>query len=65
MQGLSQDLKTGYPKLTIVKDFGVLCFKELTEVTTIDMYLLIKIRHDISIQCHGKYNEVENLQEDA
>ena len=29
-----------------------------TEVTTINMYLLIKIRHNIIIQCHGNYIKV-------
>ena len=33
-----------------------------TEVATINMYLLIKIRHDIIMQSHGNYIEVEKIQ---
>ena len=33
-----------------------------TEVTTINIYSLIKIRHNIIIQYHGDYIEVEKIQ---
>ena len=35
--------------------------KQYAEVTSINMYLIVKIRHDIIIQCHGNYIEVEKL----
>ena len=37
-------------------------WQKYTEVTTINMYLLIKIRHNIFVHYHGNYVEVENLQ---
>ena len=55
------DLETGCPKLTIEK-ISVPIFKgrqQHTELTTINMYLLIKIRHDIILQYHGNYIEVK------
>ena len=57
-QGLSQDLETGCLKLAIVKLLGVQNFKGgglYTLISTINMYKLIKIRHDILIQCHVNY----------
>ena len=41
---------------------GVLFFQrkpQNTLITTINMYLIIQIRHNILIQCHGNYIEVE------
>ena len=35
--------------------------QQYTEVTTINIYLLIKIRHNDFIQCHGDYIEVKKL----
>ena len=32
------------------------------EVTAIKMYLLINIKHNIIIQCHGNYIEVKTIQ---
>ena len=57
-QGLSQDLETGYPKFAFVIFWGILLFKggpQYTQVTTINMYLLIYIRHNNLIQYHGIY----------
>ena len=65
MQGLSQDLETQCPKLVVVKVFGRPTFQgrpPYLQISTMNMYLLIEIRHDILIQCHENYIEVENLQ---
>ena len=66
-QDLSQDLETGCPKFVVAKSLGVLFFKRDHNilwllVTTINMYLLIEIRYNIPIQCHGNHIEVEKLQ---
>ena len=64
MQGLSQDLETGCQKLTVVKFWGILFFQgrqQYTEITTTNMYLLVKTRHTINIQCRGNYTDVEKL----
>ena len=63
-QGLSQDLETGCLKLAIVKLLGVQIFKggtQYTQISTINMYKFIKIRHDILIQCHGNYMEIRKF----
>ena len=64
LQGLSQDLETGCPKFVIAKFLGILFFKgdHNILVTTINMYLIIEIRHNILRQCHGNHTEVENFQ---
>ena len=62
-QGLSQDLETGCLKLAIVKILGVQIFKGDNNVLRFqqNMYKIIKIRHDILIQCHGNYMEMRKL----
>ena len=53
-QGLSKDFETG-------KIFGCPIFQgrpQNTQIATINMYLLIEIRHDILIQCHGNFIEL-------
>ena len=60
LQGLSQVLETGCPKLTC-KIFGCPIFQggpQYTQITTIVMYLLVEIRHYVHMQCHGNNNEV-------
>ena len=32
-----------------------------TQISTINMYKFIKIRHDILIQCHGNYMEIKEF----
>ena len=63
LEGLSQDLETGCPRLATIKYVGYLFFKEganiNTQIITINMYLLIKIRHDILKQYHKNYTEVK------
>ena len=64
-QGLSQDLETGCPKWAIVKILGVQNFQggpQYTQISTINMYKFIRIRHDILIQCHGNNMEIKNNQ---
>ena len=60
-QGLSHDLEIGCLKLAIVKFVSVQIFKggQYTQISTINMYKFIKIRHDILIQCHGNYMEMK------
>ena len=41
LQGLSQDLEKSL----------------YTQITTINIYLVIQIRYNINIQCHGNYIE--------
>ena len=65
MQGLSQDLETGCSKLVIVKFLRRPIFqgrKQYIEITAINMYLFIEIRHYILTQCHGNYISVEKLK---
>ena len=62
LQGLSQDLETGCPKWAIVKFLGVQILRgtpQYTQISTINMYKFIKIRHDILIQCHGNHMEMK------
>ena len=64
MQGLSQDLETGCPKLAIVKILGVQIFKgdhNILKISSINMYEFIKIRHNILIQYHGNYMEMRKF----
>ena len=65
-QGLSQDLKSGCPKLTIVKYLGVQLFKADNIILRLQpctcIYLLNMIKHDVHIHCLGNFIEVENLQ---
>ena len=64
-QDLSRDLETGCPKFTIVTFLGILSFKgdnNYTEITTINMYLLIEIRHNIITQNHRNHIEMEKPQ---
>ena len=59
-QRLSQDLETGVPKFGNCKILGRPNFQggpQYTQISTINMYKFIKIRHDIHIQCHGNYME--------
>ena len=63
-QNLSQDLETGCPKLAIVKFWGIL-FQgrpQSTQITIINMHLLIEIGHNSVIQRHGYYIKLENFQ---
>ena len=65
-QGLSQDLETGCPKLAkFCKIFGRLNFQggpQYTQISIINMYEFIKIRHNIlNIQCHGNHMERKKL----
>ena len=34
---------------------------QYTQISTINMYEFIQIRHDILIQCHGNYMEMKNV----
>ena len=52
-QCLSQDLETGCLKL----EGG----SQYTQISTINMYKFIKIRHDIIKQCHGNYEEMKTF----
>ena len=61
-QGLSHDLETGYPQLAIVIFWGVLLFygrQHYTQITTMHMHFLIRIKHNNHIQYHGNYIEVK------
>ena len=62
-QCLCQDLVTGCQNLANVKLLAILFFKGdygiLSVITTINIYLLIEIRHNILIQCHRNFIEVE------
>ena len=52
VKGLSQDLETKCLKLAIVKFWGVQIFYgglQYTQISAINMYKFIKIRHDILI----------------
>ena len=63
-QCLSQDLETECLKLAVVKFLGVQIFKvdhNYTQNSTIYMYKLIKIRHNILIQWHGNYMEMKKF----
>ena len=64
--GLSQDLETGCLKLAIVKFLGVQIFSpgvpQYYQISTINMYKFIKIRHDIHIECHGNYMEMKKVK---
>ena len=63
-QGLSQELETGCPKLTIVKLFGVHIFKgdhNILRFQPLNMYKSIKRRHNILIQCYGIYTEMKKF----
>ena len=63
--GLSQDLETGCPKLPIVKFVWVLFFKGDPNIHRIQLqclYLPIKIRHSILIQCHENYIGVKKIK---
>ena len=65
VQDLSQDLETGCPKLAIVIFFRHPIFQgrlQYAQITTINMYLLIKIRHNILLQYYGNYIEIEKPQ---
>ena len=33
-----------------------------TKITTVNMYLLIEIKHNFLLQCYGNYIEVGNFQ---
>ena len=60
-QSLSQDFKIKCPKWTV---FGHRIFQgrqKNTEVTAINMYLVINIRHNIIIQCMGILLRWKNL----
>ena len=52
-QGLSQELETVCLKLAMVKFLGV--HNIYTQISTINMYIFIKIVHDILIRGHGNY----------
>ena len=55
----------GCPKLAIVEFRGVRFFKGLphyTQLSTIIMHLIIELRHDIVIQCHGNCIEMKKNQ---
>ena len=59
------DLEAGWPKLDAIVKYLCPIFQgkpQLTEITTINMYLLIEIRHNILIQCTGIYIEVKKIQ---
>ena len=65
-QCLSQDLETGCLQLAVVKFWGVQIFKGnhniLMNISTINMYKFIKIRHDIIKQCLGNYKEMKKFK---
>ena len=74
IQGLNQDFETGWPKLAIVKFLGVLFFEGRPLITTIKMYLLIEIWHNILYNFMGiilrwrninKMLEIDNLRNDS
>ena len=65
LQGLSQDLETGCPKLAIAKILGVLFSKgdhNILEVYSYKYVLLNEIKHYVHIQCHVNYIKVKNIQ---
>ena len=50
------------PKTDTCRIFGCLTFQgrpQNTQITTINMYLLIEIMHNIIINCHGYYSKVD------
>ena len=52
------------PKIGSCKVFGRLNFlggPQHTQISTINMYRFIKIRHDILMQCHGNYMEMKKF----
>ena len=49
-QGPIQDSGSGCPKLGIERKLGILFFKGLTTITTINMYLLIEDHHILRLQ---------------
>ena len=59
-----RDLETGCLKLAIVKFLGVQIFRvpNYSQICTIYMYKFIKVRHDILIECHGNYMEMEKVK---
>ena len=56
-QGLNQDLETGCLKLPILKFWGAQI--HYTQISTINMYKFIKVRHDIIIQWHRNDMEMK------
>ena len=62
-QGLSQELETGCLKLAIVKFLGVQISKgdQNILISTINMYIFIKMRHDIRIQGRGNYMMMKKI----
>ena len=64
-QGRNQDLETGCLKLAIVTFLGIPIFQgrsQYIQITTINMGLLIDIRRNIFLECHGNYIEMDKLQ---
>ena len=59
-QGLSQDLETGCLKLAIVKFLGIQIFRGYHNILRFQP--LIKIRHDILIECHRDYLEMKKVK---
>ena len=56
-------LKSWMPKIGKNNILGRVTFQgrsQNTQITTINMYLLIEIRHDINMQSHGYDIEVKN-----
>ena len=54
------------PKIANSKNSGRPNFQggpQYTQISTINMYKFIKIRHDILKQCHGNYMEMRKFNE--
>ena len=52
------------PKIGNCKIFGRPNFQggpQYTQISSINMYEFIKIRHDILVQCHGNYMEMKKF----
>ena len=62
IQGHSQDLETGCPKLAIEKFLGIQILKRDHNILGFQPYKFIKIRHDILIQCHWIHMEMEKFK---
>ena len=59
---ISQHLESG-SKIDNYKMLGHPVFqsRQATQITTINIYLLNEIKHNVHIQCHGNYIEVKMI----
>ena len=64
IQGLSQDLETGCSKLAIMKFLDINFFQgrpQYIQISTINIYLLNEIEHNIHMQCQRNYIGVQRF----